>query len=113
MPAILDALRESDLLLVLDNCEHLVDRVAAVVEQILGHCASVAVLATTREALGLPGETTWLVPPLVPSDAEQLFAERARAVLPIFAIEPHNAADVRRICERLDGVAVAIGLAAA
>jgi predicted ATPase/DNA-binding SARP family transcriptional activator len=113
MPAVLDALRESDMLLVFDNCEHLVDRVAAVVEQILGQCASVSVLATTREALGIPGETTWLVPPLEPTEAEQLFAERARAVLPIFAIEPHNAADVARICARLDGMPLAIELAAA
>src|SRR5262245_10969540 len=113
MPAILDALRDAEMLLVFDNCEHLVDRVAAVVEQILGHCASVSVLATTREALGLPGETTWLVPPLEPSEAVQLFAERAKAVLPIFAIEPHNADDVARICARLDGIPLAIELAAA
>jgi len=113
MPVILEALRDSEMLLVFDNCEHLVDRVAAVVESILGHCASVSVIATTREALGIPGETTWLVPPLEQSDALQLFDARARAVLPIFAIEPHNAEDVARICARLDGIPLAIELAAA
>jgi predicted ATPase/DNA-binding SARP family transcriptional activator len=113
MPAVLEALRDREMLLVFDNCEHLVDRVAADVQAILASCASISVLATTREALGITGETTWLVPPLEQQDALQLFAERARAVLPIFAIEPHNAEDVARICARLDGIPLAIELAAA
>jgi predicted ATPase/DNA-binding SARP family transcriptional activator len=113
MPAILDALKDLEILLVFDNCEHVVDRVAAIAASILTNCEHVAVVATTREALGITGETTWLVPPLQQSEAIQLFAERAKAVLPIFAIEPHNADDVARICARLDGIPLAIELAAA
>ncbi|HKS25212.1 MAG TPA: AAA family ATPase, partial [Thermoanaerobaculia bacterium] len=110
---LVDALRERTILLVLDNCEHLVDACAAVAEAILRQCPGVSILTTTREALGLTGEQTWLVPPLEERDAIQLFAERARAVLPSFAIEPHNADDVARICRRLDGIPLAIELAAA
>lgn len=113
MPVVLDELADRELLLVLDNCEHVVDRVAAIADSILANCASVTVLATTREALGITGETTWLVPPLEISEAVQLFAERAKAVLPTFAIDPHNTDDVNSICTRLDGIPLAIELAAA
>jgi predicted ATPase/DNA-binding SARP family transcriptional activator len=113
LTVVVDALRERTLLLVLDNCEHLVDACAAVAEAILRQCPSVSILTTTREALGITGEQTWLVPPLDQRDAVELFAERARAVLPAFSIEPHNADDVRRICRRLDGIPLAIELAAA
>src|SRR6476646_7863694 len=80
----IDTLRDRELLLVLDNCEHVIDASAAVVESILKHCPGITILATTREPLGITGEQTWLVPPLAGSDAAQLFVERARAVLPSF-----------------------------
>ena len=113
LSVVVDALRERTMLLVLDNCEHLVDACAAAADAILRQCPGVSILTTTREALGITGEQTWLVPPLDERDAIELFAERARAVLPVFAIEPHNAEDVARIVRRLDGIPLAIELAAA
>ena len=77
--AIVAALRENATLLVLDNCEHLVDDAAAFVEQVMRACPSVRVLATSREALGVPGETAWLVPPLATEEAKALFLDRAKA----------------------------------
>lgn len=113
MPVVIDALRGRAMLLVFDNCEHVVDVCAEIVDAILRSCAEVGILTTSREALGIAGEQTWLVPPLVQDEAVQLFAERARAVLPVFALEEHNTADVERICARLDGIPLAIELAAA
>jgi predicted ATPase/DNA-binding SARP family transcriptional activator len=100
-------------LLVLDNCEHLVDAVAALAETLLRGCPRLAVLATSREALGVASETAWLVPPLGSGEAVQLFAERARASLPAFALSDANLGAVREICRRLDGIPLAIELAAA
>ncbi|WP_406410097.1 winged helix-turn-helix domain-containing protein [Streptomyces halstedii] len=103
-------------LLVLDNCEHVVGAAAALAETLLTHCPGLRVLATSREPLGVPGEVVRPVDPLAPDPAHRLFAERARAVRPDFAQE--TAADgtgraVAEICRRLDGLPLAIELAAA
>jgi predicted ATPase len=106
---------------VLDNCEHLVGSCAALVEQLLRTCSGVRVLATSREVLGVPGEVTWRVPSLsLPEDtrggdseATQLFVERARSALPDFALTVPIASAVTEICQRLDGIPLAIELAAA
>lgn len=114
-------------LLVLDNCEHLLDAVVALVEPLLGRTTELTVLATSREPLGLAGETTWRVPPLAlpvesgPStpealtayDAVALFMERARQARPNFVVTNENAPAVAEICARLDGIPLAIELAAA
>jgi predicted ATPase/DNA-binding SARP family transcriptional activator len=113
MQVIIDSLRDTSTLLVLDNCEHLVDACAMVSESILRSCPATTVLATTREALGIAGEQTWLVPPLSPQDATQLFVERARAVSPTFHVTYVNEPFIERICRRLDGIPLAIELAAA
>jgi non-specific serine/threonine protein kinase len=121
------ALRARHLLLMLDNCEHLLDACAAVVEALLRGCPQVTVLATSREPLGLAGETIWRVPSLalpdldpLPSpealaqvEAVHLFVERARAVQPHFALAAQNAALVAQVCRRLDGIPLALELAAA
>lgn len=100
-------------LLVLDNCEHLVDACAKLVESLLRACPRLTVLATSREALGVACETAWLVPPLGAAEAMQLFADRARATLPAFALTENNKSAVLEICRRLDGIPLAIELAAA
>src|SRR5213080_3791914 len=114
---------ECDTFVILDNCEHLVDACAEVAETLLKGCPSVCILATSREALGVPGEQAWLVPPLslparttaevLGSEAGRLFLERARAVLPAFSLDDANAPAVAQICRRLDGIPLAIELAAA
>ncbi len=113
MHLIIDRLRDRRTLLVLDNCEHLIHAAAIAAEGILRGCPRTTILTTTREALGLTGEQTWLVPPLSVQDATQLFTERARAVVPSFAIDEQNKPVVERICTRLDGIPLAIELAAA
>lgn len=124
--SIVDALAAQNLLLVLDNCEHVLDGVAALVARILRRCSSVRVLTTTREPLGLPGEVTWALPPLdVPSagtvsldevrasTAVALFAARAAAARPGFMLDEANRRAVAEICIRLDGLPLALELAAA
>ncbi|WP_432252808.1 AfsR/SARP family transcriptional regulator [Streptomyces sp. HNM1019] len=103
------------LLLLLDNCEHVIDTAARLAETLLAHCPGVTVLATSREPLGVPGETVRPVEPLPPAPAHQLFAERAATVRPGFdpAADPDTAAAVAEICRRLDGLPLAIELAAA
>ncbi|WP_326698902.1 AAA family ATPase [Streptomyces sp. NBC_01754] len=108
--------RTRPFLLVLDNCEHVVDAAAALAETLLTRCPGLRVLATSREPLGVPGEAVRPVGPLPPDPAHRLFAERARAVRPDF--EQRAAADetrraVAEICRRLDGLPLAIELAAA
>lgn len=100
-------------LLVLDNCEHVVDAAAAAAEQLLRACPRLVLVATSREALGVSGETAWLVPPLACDEAVQLFGDRARAALPSFALGEATRPAVQEICRRLDGLPLAIELAAA
>ena len=115
------------LLLVLDNCEHLVAACATLAHALLARCPELRILATSREALGIAAETAWLVPPLTlptpdaaltadaaaHSEAVQLFEGRARAVQPGFRLTDQNAPAVAQICRRLDGIPLAIELAAA
>ncbi|MEV5506058.1 AfsR/SARP family transcriptional regulator [Streptomyces orinoci] len=119
------ALTGRPLLLVLDNCEQVIEAVAELVDQALARCPQLRVLATSREPLGIPGEQLCPVPPLGlpgPGDgwqriaeapAVRLFAQRAAAVRPGFTVDEDNAAAVGAICTRLDGMPLAIELAAA
>jgi len=100
-------------LLVLDNCEHVIDAAAVLADRVLAHCPGIRVLATSREALNITGEALWPVGPLAESPAEQLFAERAAAVSPGFALTAGNSPAVSRVCQALDGMPLAIELAAA
>ncbi|MFD0200278.1 MULTISPECIES: BTAD domain-containing putative transcriptional regulator [Saccharothrix] len=120
------ALRGKRLLLVLDNCEHLVQAVAAVVGVLLQTAPHIRVLATSQEAIGLPGEVSLVVPPLdlpdtsavqEPAELEQvgsvrLFMARARAALPGFTLDRDNAKAIAVLCNRLDGIPLALELAA-
>jgi predicted ATPase/class 3 adenylate cyclase/DNA-binding CsgD family transcriptional regulator len=102
------------MLLVLDNCEHLLDACAALVVGLQVGCPAVTVLATSREPIGVAGEVSWRVPSLSLADAAiELFADRARRVRPDFRLTDANAAIAAEICRRLDGVPLAIELAAA
>jgi len=100
-------------LLVIDNCEHVVATAAEVVASIVEAAPGVKVVATSREPLGVPGEVTWSVPPLIEADAVQLFTERARQSLPQFKLAEPDRQVVLDICRRLDGQPLAIELAAA
>lgn len=131
LETLIDVLRSRNLLLVLDNCEHLVAACAELAATLLRRCPQLRILASSREPLSIAGETIWSVPSLaVPSfsptekndqppdalaklEAVQLFVERAGAVRPGFALSPENAATVARIAWRLDGIPLAIELAAA
>lgn len=121
------ALHDRHLLLVVDNCEHLIDACAQLCDALLRYCPDVRILATSRERLRIDGEQVWPVQPLaVPSPrqglgvaaladypAVQLFADRANAVRPDFALTERNAATVVAICHLLDGLPLSIELAAA
>jgi len=117
------AIGDRPMLLVLDNCEHLVDACASLANALLRDCPALRVLATSRAVLGVSGETAWLVPPLsLPepydpapetSESVQLFIERARAVKTTFALTDENRASVIQICRQLDGLPLALELAAA
>jgi predicted ATPase/DNA-binding CsgD family transcriptional regulator/Tfp pilus assembly protein PilF len=121
------ALRPRRLLLILDTCEHVVDACAALVQQLLAGCPSLRVIATSREPLRVRGETVWRVPPLelpaaaggltagelVTHEAVRLFADRAAAVRPGFILGADNAPAVAQLCRTLDGMPLAIELAAA
>jgi predicted ATPase/class 3 adenylate cyclase len=127
LSTLLAALKPRRLLLALDNCEHLLDACARLADAVLRGCPAVRVLATSREALGIAGETAWRVPSLAvptrqpPPPAEQvaryeaarLFVERAAAALPGFVVTDQNAPAVAQVCARLDGIPLAIELAAA
>jgi predicted ATPase/DNA-binding CsgD family transcriptional regulator len=120
-------LRARRLLLVLDNCEHLLDACAELADHLLRTCPRVQILATSRQRLGMAGETAWRVPSLATpdirtvagtdeiaaSEAVRLFLDRARMTVPAFVLEDRNAVAVARICRRLDGIPLAIELAAA
>jgi predicted ATPase/DNA-binding CsgD family transcriptional regulator len=107
-----DALFGQKTLLVLDNCEHLVDACARLVVSLLDRCPELTVLATSREVLDVPGETVVPVGALAPSDAAELFAERAGTARRGFQLTGADRVAVAGICERLDGNALAIELAA-
>ncbi len=111
--AIVDALRERDVLIALDNCEHLVEACAELASTLLANCPKLRILATSREPLGVAGERVWPVPPIAESEAVKLFEERAAAVDPSFALNDANRGAVAEICRRLDGIPLAIELAAA
>jgi len=126
-----DHLRARRALIVLDNCEHVIAACAQLAERLLHHCSNLQILATSREVLGITGETAWPVPPLsVPDlrtlatlddhvsalsqyESVQLFVERTAAVQPTFAVTDQNALTVAQVCARLDGIPLAIELAAA
>ena len=124
---LLEYLRDRNLLLILDTCEHLVDACAMLADLLLRESAGVTVLATSRQPLDVPGEHTWAIAPLPVPDPDQhpppradgrddgsaieLFEQRARAVVPGFTVTPANRRDVIRLCRRLDGIPLAIELA--
>jgi len=110
--AVSEALRDKDLLLILDNFEHVLDA-APIVTELLSASAHLRVLVTSREVLHLYGEYEYEVPPLLNDAAVTLFVERARAVRRDLALTPDNAATIAEICARLDGLPLAIELAAA
>ncbi len=105
---------EKQILLLLDNCEHLLDACGAMAVELLAACPRLTILATSREPLGLPGELSWRVPSLsLVDEAVDLFTDRARRARPEFVVGEDNQALVEQICERLDGMPLAIELAAA
>jgi predicted ATPase/class 3 adenylate cyclase/DNA-binding CsgD family transcriptional regulator len=105
---------DRQMLVVLDNCEHLLDATASLAAELLAACPGLQLLATSREPIGVPGEVTYSVPSLALADeALELFADRARRVRPDFSVTDDNAATVTEICKRLDGMPLAIELAAA
>jgi predicted ATPase/class 3 adenylate cyclase len=111
--ALVGALARRRALVVLDNCEHLVDMVARVVDLVERRCPGVTVLATSQEGLGVEGEVTFPVRPLREDDAERLFVERAEAVRHGFQVTAEVEDTVAELCRRLDGIPLAIELAAA
>jgi non-specific serine/threonine protein kinase len=121
-----DFLQPKQALLILDNCEHLVQACAQLVETLLRVCPTLHILVTSREALSVPGETLYLVPTLTTPDpaqadlttipqyeAVQLFVERAQTALPGFRLTNDNTLAVARVCRQLDGIPLALELAAA
>ena len=123
---LIDFLQAKKSLLILDNCEHLIQACARLVETLLQVCPELHILTASREALDIPGEATYLVPPLTLPDpieaneealgqyeAVQLFVERAQTSLPEFSITRDNAPVIAKICRSLDGIPLALELAAA
>jgi len=122
-----EVLRDRQLLLILDNCEHLLEATVRLVDRLLDSCPRLRILATSREALGIEGETRWGVPPLSVPEPQgtptleeleaygsvRLFVERAKGRDSSFAPSPHKALAVAEICLRLEGIPLAIELAAA
>ena len=127
LDTLLEFLRRRRMLLILDNCEHLIEACAAFAEQVLRCSAGTRTLATSREALDVAGEVAWRLPSLrsAPPDtllsvdalldfpASRLFVERAQAAAPTFRLTPENTVAVAQICHRLDGIPLALELAAA
>jgi predicted ATPase/class 3 adenylate cyclase/DNA-binding CsgD family transcriptional regulator len=114
MDTLLRFVRDRQMLVVLDNCEHLLDASAELVAALLGAGPGLTVLATSREPIGVAGEVSWRVPSLSLADeAIELFVDRARRARPDFAVDDDNAPAVGEICRRLDGMPLAIELAAA
>lgn len=134
LASLISYLQPRTMLLVLDNCEHLLEACACLTQALLEACPDARMLVTSREPLGVPGEITWIVPPLTlpdprpwlspssmqesiaayqQSEAIQLFMARASAASPDFSLTSQNAPWVANICRRLDGIPLAIELAAA
>ncbi|MFB1298674.1 BTAD domain-containing putative transcriptional regulator [Mycobacterium sp. pW049] len=109
---VIEYLGTRELLLIVDNCEHLLDSAAALIDRIITRCPRVTVLATSREALGLNGERLFAVPPLGADESTALFADRARAGRPDFDLAREPVGAVAEICRQLDGLPLAIELAA-
>jgi predicted ATPase/DNA-binding SARP family transcriptional activator len=119
------AIREREALLILDNCEHVIGSAAAFAHRVLGECQQLRILATSREPLGITGEALWLVEPLAlpegdaspgeieSSPAVQLLQDRAGAVRKDLAADAHSLSTMARVCRALDGMPLAIELAAA
>ncbi|WP_151481946.1 ATP-binding protein [Streptomyces albicerus] len=115
LEAVCEHLDDGQLLLVLDTCEHVLDECARVVQELLAHVPELQVLATSRQPLGVPGEHLLAVTPLPlgeRDDAVALFAARAAAAVPSFALTDANRANVAAVCARLDGIPLALELAA-
>ena len=124
IPALVDQLSARAILLILDNCEHVLDAVVPLAAELLARCPDLVIVATSREPLGHPGEVAWRVPSLeLPGEDEapgrlahlesvQLFVERARHASPGFVLDSDTAAPVAEICRRLDGIPLALELAA-
>lgn len=122
---LITALRDRDMLVILDNCEHVIESVAVFAHRLLGECPRVRILATSREPLGITGEALWQVEPLAlpepeaaPDEIEQspavrLLRDRAGAVRPDLVIDTRTLASMARVCRALDGIPLAIELAAA
>jgi predicted ATPase/class 3 adenylate cyclase len=110
---VMDYLRAKESLLLLDNCEHLVEASAKIVDQLLHECLYLKIIASSREALGINGETVYRVPSLKDDEATRLFVERATKTEPRFHLTKGNASFIAQICSRLDGIPLAIELAAA
>ena len=109
---LIEQLQHRDVLLVLDNAEHVLDEASSLVEQLLLGAPGIRVLVTSREPLGVPGEVTWRLPPLRSDGAELLFVERARLVRPEFDPAEDERHLIQGLCARLDGLPLAIELAA-
>lgn len=110
---VMDYLRDKKLLLILDNCEHLIEACARIAGDLLQQGSQLRILASSREALGIAGEITYHTPSLAETESTRLFVERARAANPKFALMESNTSSIAQICSRLDGIPLAIELAAA
>jgi predicted ATPase/class 3 adenylate cyclase len=110
---VMDYLRDKKLLLILDNCEHLIAACARLADDLLHQCTGLKVLASSREALGIAGGMAYRTPSLADSESIRLFVERAHAANARFSLTDSNVSSVTQICSRLDGIPLAIELAAA
>lgn len=108
-----EQLRDLDALLVVDNCEQVLDAAARMIESLLHGCSRLRVLATSREPMGVAGEVVWRVPSLEPLSAIALFVERAQQARPGFVPDAETSASIAQIADRLDGIPLALELAAA
>lgn len=111
--ALVGHLRGKSLLLVLDNCEHVIEKAAAAVAALLASCPDVRLLCTSREGLNVSGETMYRLPSLALTDALALLEQRAQAADPHFTLTPENTPVLSEVCAHLDGIPLAIELAAA
>jgi predicted ATPase/class 3 adenylate cyclase/Tfp pilus assembly protein PilF len=113
LAAVAESLRNKSILLILDNCEHLIGICAEAADTLLRSSPNLKIIASSREALGIGGETIWRVPSLPESESFRLFCERAAAVAPNFTATEQTMPSIVQICRRLDGIPLAIELAAA